>query len=344
MLNENWYRDVQGHDGDASDDLGALDNRQASLTESNKITTTSSSTMSSTSISENTVETTTSSSIMSSTSISVNTAESTTDVVQSTNSPEGSVSTQPSSSKHDGVSGGAVAGAAVGCLVVGILVGFLAAFLLFKRRMKGSPATKLKRQSSEFTTLASKTEIYSNDRQIDISQFLLDGSSDEDIASELHSLSDLIYQHVENHYHLRPVRIDSYTLAQKFAQIGLTKASGWGPDAIAALCIDIKSRHAGLRHVISQILFQNIDINIPGPLSLLPPSISAFLQTRPVINSSYRKSPGMEKTICEIVTVLYYSCPKLTVFSILYCNITMAQALGFTSPSEPRRKNTSVSL
>jgi hypothetical protein len=231
--------------------------------------------------------------------LSKSTETTSSDAGSTTTTVEASPTSPPNDSSSSGssnsVSVGALAGAAVGCLIAGLLIGFLVAFLLGKRRRKtaADPRPGAAAYPSELTMLAPKTADASiEDSNLDLAQFLLDGEADGDIAAELHSLGDLIYQHVGDHYHLQPVQVDKYILAQRLANLGLSSSSGLAPEAVAALCINPQTRLPALRHVVSQVLLQSIDPNQPAPLSLLPAPVAAFMQTMPAAGSKAQKSPA----------------------------------------------------
>ncbi|KAH7136760.1 hypothetical protein B0J13DRAFT_449821 [Dactylonectria estremocensis] len=194
--------------------------------------------------------------------------------------------TAHSKSNDTGVSAGAMAGIAVGCAVVGLFFGLAAAWLLLRRRRKGGSqpgevqVIATTPESKGYTSIVASpiaASVSGSDSQID--QFLLAATPDKEIGTELQALDDLIHQHVDNHYDIGTTTVSSSLLSQKLANLSF--ASGPNADVVAGLCIHPKSRQAGIRHVISNIIFKSIDVNSRSPLSMLPTPLAAFLQSIP---------------------------------------------------------------
>ncbi|KAF4845794.1 hypothetical protein CGCSCA4_v006587 [Colletotrichum siamense] len=199
--------------------------------------------------------------------------------------------TSTNKSSSSGVSTGAIAGASVGCLVAGLIVGGLIAFLLLGRKKRKSG--RYSPQSSDTghiivgpksKALASSAPANHSDN-IQINQFLLDATPDKELAGELQSLGELIQQHVENNYHSNPVQIDTHALAPSLSNLGLGELSKLSTEEIASLCIDPKTRQAGLQHVVSLAVFGSIDFKAKSRYSMLPGPIASFLQSIPPVES-----------------------------------------------------------
>ncbi|KAF4814238.1 hypothetical protein CGCSCA5_v008045 [Colletotrichum siamense] len=199
--------------------------------------------------------------------------------------------TSTNKSSSSGVSTGAIAGASVGCLVAGLIVGGLIAFLLLGRKKRKSG--RYSPQSSdtghiivgpESKALASSAPANHSDN-IQINQFLLDATPDKELAGELQSLGELIQQHIENNYHSNPVQIDPHALAPSLSNLGLGDLSKLSTEEIASLCIDPKTRQAGLQHVVSLAVFGSIDFKAKSRYSMLPGPIASFLQSIPPVES-----------------------------------------------------------
>ncbi|CAI6086895.1 unnamed protein product [Clonostachys chloroleuca] len=213
------------------------------------------------------------------------TASSANPTASSTTTP---VSTSPASPSGTNISVGAIAGASVGALIAGLIVGFLVAFVFFRRRNKQPPPEPQARSIS--AARASDRKSYSPvpeangaaaGADVQLDQFLLDGAPDDEIVNELQSLSDLIYQHVENNYDPRPIQTNVNDLSRQLQALGFLKSARHDPDAIAALALDPKTRQTALRHVISTVVFKSIDVHSRSPLSMLPVPVAALLQTMP---------------------------------------------------------------
>ncbi|KAK3496895.1 uncharacterized protein B0T23DRAFT_372964, partial [Neurospora hispaniola] len=120
-----------------------------------------------------------------------------------------------------------------------------------------------------------------------LKNFLLDSLSDQELAAELRDRHHLIQQHVENHYHFHPLdatRINRQSLVAALSQLGLGQASTEGPSAetIVSFALDPNTRQIALQHVLSTVIFTSIDPSARSPLSMLPPSVAAFLQSIPM--------------------------------------------------------------
>lgn len=181
------------------------------------------------------------------------------------------------------LSAGAVAGIAIGCILAGLAIGLLAACLLLKRKYRRRAAVDGAVPHAESKPYADSGGTTWSD--IQLGQFLLDATSDKDIAREVQSLGGLIRQHVENNYHTDPVTVDMGTLEQSLVQLGFTGDNEPPRGLIMALCIDPKTRYAGLQHVILRVIFACINVDPRGPCSLLPPPAAAFLQSIPTIEA-----------------------------------------------------------
>ncbi|CAH0044688.1 unnamed protein product [Clonostachys solani] len=226
----------------------------------------------------------------------VSTGDQSSPATSSTASPTASSTTAAESASASSPSGsnispGAIAGASVGALVAGLIVGFLVALVFLRRRNKQSSPPETKGRSISAAARSSDRKSYSpvpettngtaasTDVQLD--QFLLDGAPDDEIVNELQALSDLIYQHVENNYDLRPIQANVDDLSRQLQALGFVKSAHHDSDAIAALALDPKTRQTGLRHVISTVVFKSIDVHSRSPLSMLPVPVAALLQTMP---------------------------------------------------------------
>ncbi|GJC95411.1 hypothetical protein ColKHC_04237 [Colletotrichum higginsianum] len=182
------------------------------------------------------------------------------------------------------ISAGAVAGAAIGCLVAGLAIGALVAFLLLRWRLRKNGGRFWRRsEATEPKAFGSLHSGNHGNNDVQLSQFLLDAVPDKEIASELQSLGELIHQHVENHYHLRPVQASAQSLAPSLSSLGLGALSELDTKQIAALSIDPKTRQIALQHVISLVVVASIDFNSRSRFSVLPTPVAGFLQSVPPV-------------------------------------------------------------
>lgn len=198
--------------------------------------------------------------------------------------------------KYKGLTDGAVAGVAIACVVAGLALGAVAMFLLFRRRRRQSQANFHQvsnggiepKKDVMVTVTPSKNDV-------DLNQFLLDTIPDKQIEGELHALSELLYQHVESHYHRSPVHLDAQTLAQSLVHIGYSPAaSGLDAMTVVALCLEPSSRPVGLRHVLSHVIFSSLDFSSGSNMAMLPPVVREFLSTIPSTESN-GTAPGKKK-------------------------------------------------
>ncbi|KAK3324043.1 hypothetical protein B0T19DRAFT_402300 [Cercophora scortea] len=199
----------------------------------------------------------------------------------STGGPSGTAAPQDIST--GGTNGGLVAGVAIGCLVAGLLLGLAAAFLFFKKRSQKQNHDGFATAEPKFASAPPPPLPDQNGIQLD--RFLLDASPDKEIASELHSLSILIQQHVENNYVQHHIQANPHTLVQSLAQLGFSQSGTLTPEAIAALALEPRTRQVALQHVISQVVFTSVDVSARSRLSMLPAPIAAFLQSIPPAES-----------------------------------------------------------
>jgi hypothetical protein len=171
-----------------------------------------------------------------------------------------------------------------------LLLGFLVAFFLYRKRNRPReshspysppPATELKAFGPR-----SQPPPAQDKEAIELNHFLLDALPDKEIIAELRALETLIQQHVENNYHLHPVKADPRALTQALSRLGVSENGNLAPEAIVALAIEPRTRHLALQHVISKVVFSSIDKPIlpatsssPRIPSMLPPPVAAFLHT-----------------------------------------------------------------
>ncbi|KAJ4385146.1 hypothetical protein N0V85_008198 [Neurospora sp. IMI 360204] len=213
-----------------------------------------------------------------------------TSVTGSTSSPTKS----PTPAKgRGGVSSGAAAGIAVGCLIVGLLLGLAAAFCFFSRRKQrhgghGNVTEVAMTPSKDvsYAQVGSGLKNQDDSGMPELKHFLLDSLSDQELAAELRDRHHLLQQHVENHYHFHPLdatRVNRQSLLAALSQLGLGQAGSEGPSAetIVSLALDPNTRQIALQHVLSKVIFTSIDPSARSPLSMLPTSVAAFLQSIP---------------------------------------------------------------
>lgn len=185
-----------------------------------------------------------------------------------------------------GLTGGVVAGAAIGCLIAGLILGFLAAFLYRKKKQQErlAPIAYVSAEPKEYKQEA--MAVNPPQDVLQLNQFFALATPDKELSNELHSLGDLIQQHVENNYHLRAVHTSAKTLVPTLKGLGIVhKNEGLSAEDVAVLAIDPKTRYIALQHVIAHVLFRSIDFSSKSLLTMLPPPMAAFLHSIPPIEN-----------------------------------------------------------
>ncbi|XEV06589.1 hypothetical protein FSHL1_011876 [Fusarium sambucinum] len=218
-----------------------------------------------------------------STTITNNVSTGITSTKEPTNTSEVSATKTPNASPK-GLSDGAVAGVAIACIVAGLAIGLAAAFIFFRRRGKSTTSSPgfiaLEERHAESKS-GPQVNVTSSTHDAHLGEFLLDATPDKEIQAELCSLSELIYQHVETYYHEPQVLVSLAEVAQCLIHIGYSpELSGLQAEAVAAVCLAPKTSRVGLRHVLSHIIFQSLDFNSGGNLSMLPPAVAAMAQKK----------------------------------------------------------------
>jgi hypothetical protein len=104
----------------------------------------------------------------------------------------------------------------------------------------------------------------------------------------MQDLSELIDQHVENYYHLKPLEGNQATLERRLIDCGY----GTGPAVqdMVSLLWNPRTRFVGIRQLIATIIVKNIDPKARADVSLLPPQVAGFCQSVPAVE----KQPGSE--------------------------------------------------
>ncbi|KAI0105602.1 hypothetical protein F4776DRAFT_646923 [Hypoxylon sp. NC0597] len=202
-----------------------------------------------------------------------------------TSSPSLASSTNAAQSdSNHGLSGGAIAGIAIGCTVAGLVIGAIAGFFFLFRRQKPQ-GPKARSQVTSYNSLekplrSAFSSPFPTER-LQLDHFLLDSSSDAEISSEMRSLSQLLQQHVENHYHMQPVSLGVDALSTALVRLGLDQNSTMSASRLASLAIDPNTRYKAIQHVIARVTFASVTLDGASPLSLLPEPISSFISLMP---------------------------------------------------------------
>ncbi|KAG5995665.1 hypothetical protein E4U54_002814 [Claviceps lovelessii] len=185
----------------------------------------------------------------------------------------------PASTSLNGLSAGQVAGIAVGCAIGGLLAGLVAAYVLLRRKSQYANlanAMVVHDEPNDSTTEKTPTaQVISGSRinntarmnGLQLDHFLLEATPNRDIAQEVQSLGELIHQHVETHYHTKPIVANTETLSAalvglRFCSDPSSTHSSIPAQSMAILCRDASTRFVGLRHVITRAAFNSIDFDL----------------------------------------------------------------------------------
>lgn len=138
----------------------------------------------------------------------------------------------------------------------------------------------------------------------ELGRFLLDPSPEQELRSELESISVSIASHVEGSYHLEPVEVDEEQLVRTLGILGLGGPGFTSASVIAARALDPKTRHVALQHVISHVVFMGVDLNSRRrPLSLLPPAFGNFINS--VVTDEF--TSGENGEFCSMIKMQYWN-------------------------------------
>ncbi|KAK3983899.1 hypothetical protein QBC44DRAFT_278375 [Cladorrhinum sp. PSN332] len=191
------------------------------------------------------------------------------------------------------ISAGVAAGIGVGIAVFCLLLGAAVAWFVLSRRRRRENESDLSNDKALVTPMlhpGPPSKILSTPggssagwppvpgAKSELDLFLLDGTSDNEITSELTALGHLITDHVENNYHLHPIHQDPAVVKDSLSELGL---DDWTQSQVANLSLDPRTRHVAIRSLLAHVIFSALDIrNTEGP-SLLPPEVAAFVKSLP---------------------------------------------------------------
>ncbi|KAI0481271.1 hypothetical protein GGR56DRAFT_629641 [Xylariaceae sp. FL0804] len=200
----------------------------------------------------------------------------------SSGTPTPTVSPDHGTGVSSGVSSGAAAGIAIATAIAGAALASVIAFFLVRRRRRhprqyGYAAAEKPRSAGGYAT-----------DKVQLREFLLDAKPESEISTELRSLGHLIEQHVENNYHLQPVRSQE-ALSLSLSELGFGRNGYLSPALLAPLVADPMTRYQAIQHVIARVTFASITPGGTSPVSLLPAPVAPFYSMIPP-TESYRGS------------------------------------------------------
>lgn len=231
----------------------------------------------------------------------------------STSTSTGPSSSQPTSSSTNaaqlaasntssGISPGATAGIAIGCAAAGLILGAIAGFLFWRPKSQGSKSRyHVASYASQEKPLRSLTP-YATPIPMDklqLEQFLLDSTPDTAMGAEMHSLSQLIQQHVETCYHTLPVSRSEEALTTILIHLGLDQNSTMSAARLASLAVDPRTRYNAIQHVISRVTFASVTFDGASRFSLLPQPISSFMSQIPATESHRGNAEAVDTALTQ---------------------------------------------
>ncbi|KAH6876576.1 hypothetical protein B0T10DRAFT_552444 [Thelonectria olida] len=175
------------------------------------------------------------------------------------------------------------AGIGVGTGIAASLILLLIAAVFYRRRKQRradpAPTASVVEESSHSSLELSPEQLRAGTGYAGLpNRDLLLGASDSDVKKELRSLGPLIEAHVTAHYHLNAVRATPESLHASLRQFGLSEDTR---RMVVGLSIDPNTRHVAIRSLLALVIFSNLDTHFVGSLSLLPPAVREFFQSRP---------------------------------------------------------------
>jgi hypothetical protein len=127
---------------------------------------------------------------------------------------------------------------------------------------------------------------------LQLDHFLLESKPDTTIASELRALGRLIQQHVESHYHLQSVHLESSILRQPLNNLGLERGSAPAIARLASLAHEPRTRLNAIRYVIAKTTFESTVIGGSTCVSLLPAMVTGLGSSIPPLEDHIGSHEG----------------------------------------------------
>jgi hypothetical protein len=115
---------------------------------------------------------------------------------------------------------------------------------------------------------------------------------DKQITQKLASLNDFIDQHVSHSkvYYTGSIQSSESAVLQSIIHSGMKENPDLPARQLATLLLKPSTRIDAICHVISWVIFSNIDWTAPSNASLFPEHISAFLRRIPPVEQGTRGS------------------------------------------------------
>jgi hypothetical protein len=128
--------------------------------------------------------------------------------------------------------------------------------------------------------------------EVVLDEVLPEPASDKQIMQKLTSLNDFIDQHIRHSkaYHTEPIKSSEAVVLQSITNSGIKVNPGLSSHQLTALLLNPSTRADAICHVISWVIFSNIDWMSPSKALLFPEHITAFLLQIPPVEWSARGS------------------------------------------------------
>ncbi|CAI4219404.1 unnamed protein product [Parascedosporium putredinis] len=139
---------------------------------------------------------------------------------------------------------------------------------------------------------------------VNLNHFLLSATPEREIVSELSSIRNLLEAHVEEHYHLQPVRCDVALLTNAVSNLGLGRQGSLSPAEATSLALNPQTRYATLRHILSEVIFSSASLHGQCPISILPAPMAMFAQSIPPVESKLGNAEGRLQQVEHLKAVI----------------------------------------
>jgi hypothetical protein len=210
----------------------------------------------------------------------------------STTPPSGTNATFTSSSptgnhtSRHGLTTPEKAGVGVGSAIAGALLLFagVCIFLRLPKRRRGQGSGDGDGAGGRIKSIQSRDTLEKSNglrvSNIPIDYVLVERVDDSQIKNTMRDLNEFIYQHVENHYHLRQLSSRLDDIKQGLIRLDYTTESSPSTNTLASLLANPRTRRTAIRLLIASVMFENIGSNsVTDPrTSLLPGDILASYQ------------------------------------------------------------------
>jgi hypothetical protein len=100
-----------------------------------------------------------------------------------------------------------------------------------------------------------------------------DPADDSQIRTSMQDLSELIHQHVQNHYTVRNFPVRREDLRLELVKCGWNDRTEPSVEKLESLLINPATQLVAIRHMISWVIIQHIDLRNSPETSLLPAHI-----------------------------------------------------------------------